>query len=34
MDIFRGKSNWWLTPIAFQKAILWSMMFEGTGLGK
>ena len=23
----------WLTPIAFQKAILWSMLFEGLGLG-
>jgi hypothetical protein len=25
--------NWWLHPIAFQKAILWSMLFEGLGLG-
>lgn len=25
--------DWWLTPIAFQKAILWSMLFEGLGLG-
>jgi hypothetical protein len=24
---------WWLTPLAFQKAILWSMLFEGLGLG-
>src|SRR6185436_21172081 len=24
---------WWLHPIAFQKAILWSMLFEGLGLG-
>jgi transmembrane protein DUF3556 len=24
---------WWLSPIAFQKAILWSMVFEGLGLG-
>ncbi len=24
---------WWLSPIAFQKAILWSMLFEGLGLG-
>ena len=24
---------WWLEPIAFQKAILWSMLFEGLGLG-
>jgi hypothetical protein len=26
-------SQWWLSPIAFQKAILWSMLFEGLGLG-
>ena len=26
-------SQWWLSPIAFEKAILWSMMFEGLGLG-
>jgi Transmembrane protein of unknown function (DUF3556) len=25
--------TWWLSPIAFQKAILWSMVFEGLGLG-
>ncbi len=25
--------SWWLAPIAFQKAILWSMLFEGLGLG-
>jgi len=25
--------DWWLEPIAFQKAILWSMLFEGLGLG-
>lgn len=25
--------QWWLKPIAFEKAILWSMMFEGLGLG-
>jgi hypothetical protein len=25
--------EWWLEPIAFQKAILWSMLFEGLGLG-
>ncbi len=24
---------WWLEPAAFQKAILWSMLFEITGLG-
>jgi hypothetical protein len=26
-------ARWWLSPIAFQKAILWSMAFEGLGLG-
>jgi hypothetical protein len=25
--------SWWLDPVAFQKAILWSMLFEGLGLG-
>ncbi len=25
--------SWWLEPLAFQKAILWSMLFEGLGLG-
>ncbi|MGF1465518.1 MAG: DUF3556 domain-containing protein [Sandaracinaceae bacterium] len=25
--------GWWLEPLAFQKAILWSMLFEGVGLG-
>src|SRR5476651_1804893 len=25
--------SWWLEPIAFQKAILWSMLFEVLGLG-
>jgi hypothetical protein len=25
--------SWWLEPIAFQKAILWSMLFEILGLG-
>ncbi|HWM87866.1 MAG TPA: DUF3556 domain-containing protein, partial [Kofleriaceae bacterium] len=25
--------DWWLSPIAFQKAILWNMLFEGLGLG-
>lgn len=25
--------QWWLEPAAFQKAILWSMLFEGLGLG-
>jgi hypothetical protein len=26
-------ADWWLAPLAFQKAILWSMLFEGLGLG-
>jgi hypothetical protein len=26
-------AGWWLHPVAFQKAILWSMLFEGLGLG-
>ena len=26
-------ATWWLSPIAFQKAILWSLAFEGLGLG-
>jgi transmembrane protein DUF3556 len=25
--------QWWLSPIAFQKAILWNMLFEGLGFG-
>src|SRR6185295_15200468 len=25
--------TWWLEPVAFQKAILWSMLFEILGLG-
>jgi hypothetical protein len=25
--------HWWLTKTAFQKAVLWSMLFEGLGLG-
>ena len=25
--------QWWLEPLAFQKAILWSMLFEGLGFG-
>jgi hypothetical protein len=29
----RSISSWWLSPVAFQKAILWSMLFEGLGLG-
>jgi len=26
-------ARWWLHPTAFQKAILWSMLFEAIGLG-
>lgn len=26
-------ASWWLAPVAFQKAILWSMLFEVLGLG-
>jgi len=26
-------SSWWASPEAFQKAILWTMLFEGLGLG-
>src|SRR5687768_9262729 len=29
----RSIGQWWLEPVAFQKAILWSMLFEGLGLG-
>jgi hypothetical protein len=29
----RSIGAWWLDPTAFQKAILWSMLFEGLGLG-
>ena len=25
--------QWWLEPLAYQKAICWSMLFEGLGLG-
>ncbi len=25
--------SWWAEPIAFQKAVLWSLAFEGLGLG-
>jgi hypothetical protein len=25
--------EWWLSPVAFQKAILWSLLFEMLGLG-
>lgn len=26
-------ATWWAHPLAFQKAVLWSMAFEGLGLG-
>lgn len=26
-------SSWWFEPVAFQKALLWSMAYEGLGLG-
>jgi hypothetical protein len=26
-------ATWWLEPVAFVKAIVWSMLFEGLGLG-
>ena len=26
-------ADWWLAPLAFQKAIVWSLLFEGLGLG-
>jgi hypothetical protein len=26
-------TSWWLSPLAFQKAVVWSMFFEVTGLG-
>jgi hypothetical protein len=26
-------ASWWLEPVAFQKAIVWSMLFEVLGLG-
>jgi hypothetical protein len=29
----RSISSWWFAPEAFQKAVLWSMAFEGLGLG-
>ena len=30
---FATIGSWWLQPTAFQKAILWNMLFEGLGLG-
>jgi Transmembrane protein of unknown function (DUF3556) len=29
----RQVATWWLEPLAFQKAILWSILFEVVGLG-
>jgi len=29
----RAIASWWAAPVVFQKAILWSMAFEGLGLG-
>src|SRR5437016_6238175 len=29
----RSISSWWLEPVAFQKFVLWSMVFENLGLG-
>ena len=26
-------AQWWTSPIAFEKAIVWAMLFEGLGLG-
>jgi Transmembrane protein of unknown function (DUF3556) len=30
---FTHIGTWWLSPIAFEKAVLWSLLFEGVGLG-
>jgi hypothetical protein len=30
---FSTLPSWWLSPLAFQKAILWSLLFEVLGLG-
>ena len=29
----RAIASWWLAPVAFQKALLWSLAFEALGLG-
>jgi hypothetical protein len=29
----RALDTWWANPVAFQKAVIWSMMFESLGLG-
>jgi len=33
MGDLRAIGSWWLEPAAFQKAILWSLLFEVLGLG-
>ncbi len=33
IDSVAAMGSWWLEPVAFQKAILWSMLFEVLGLG-
>lgn len=33
IDGLRSIGAWWMEPVAFQKAILWSIAFEGLGLG-
>jgi hypothetical protein len=33
MGEIRKIGDWWMRPEAFQKAILWSMLFESLGLG-
>lgn len=33
MGELKSISSWWLQPVAFQKAVLWSMLFEMLGLG-
>lgn len=33
IESFATIGSWWLEPIAFQKAVLWSMLFEVLGLG-
>ncbi len=33
MGDLRVLGSWWLKPIAFQKAIVWSLLFEVTGFG-
>ena len=32
MGGLRSVASWWLEPVAFQKAILWSMLFEVLGI--